>query len=305
MDGEFTDQAGDRKNPQHPLLRRGEQQVPPRPAGGDLLPRASAATPPQSMNSRPARSTMILGSRATAAASAAATSAASARSSSPRNATTTWPSHSRVLKSTLNIGEPPCFSNKAGSRPSGQFTFQYEQYAEHPVVSCPGGREFTAVPLRSAIRPRLPSTTGCGNPPQPGSPGHAHWLPDGMPAPAMTMKPGDLWPPARPARRRPGSASRWPRHPHNRTHSHCPRDDARLPPDRAPGPGNSPPPPADPRRCARRAVPGRGRHDRPVITNTDHKSRAQKITFPASGRIRAEVPVILQDRRDVRGRSLW
>jgi hypothetical protein len=248
---------------------------------------------------------MILGSRATAAASAAATSAASARSSSPRNATTTWPSHSRVLKSTLNIGEPPCFSNKAGSRPSGQFTFQYEQYAEHPVVSCPGGREFTAVPLRSAIRPRLPSTTGCGNPPQPGSPGHAHWLPDGMPAPAMTMKPGDLWPPARPARRRPGSASRWPRHPHNRTHSHCPRDDARLPPDRAPGPGNSPPPPADPRRCARRAVPGRGRHDRPVITNTDHKSRAQKITFPASGRIRAEVPVILQDRRDVRGRSLW
>jgi len=43
--------------------------------------------------------------------------------------------------------------------------------------------EFTAVPLRSAIRPRLPSTTGCGNPPQPGSPGHAHWLPDSMPAP--------------------------------------------------------------------------------------------------------------------------
>ena len=42
--------------------------------------------------------------------------------------------------------------------------------------------EFTAVPLRSAIRPRLPSTAGCGNPPQPRSPGHAHWLPDSMPA---------------------------------------------------------------------------------------------------------------------------
>ena len=75
--------------------------------------------------------------------------------------------------------------------------------------------EFTAVPLRSAIRPRLPSTTGCGNP-RPGSPGHAHWLPDSMPAPAMTVKPSDLCPPARPARRRPGSASRWPRHPPHR-----------------------------------------------------------------------------------------
>ncbi len=183
---------------------------------------------------------MILGSRATAAASEAATSAASTRSSSPRNATTTWPSHSRVLKSTLNIGQPPCFSSKAGSRPSGQFTLQYEQYAEHLAVSCPGGREFAAVPLRSAIRPRLPSTTGCGNPPQPRSPGHAHWLPDSIPAPAMTVKPGNLWPPARPAAGRPGSASRWSRHPPHRTHSHCP------PRRRAPPPGqdaqaNSPP----------------------------------------------------------------
>jgi hypothetical protein len=221
MDGEFTGQAGDRKNPQHPALRRGEQQVPPA-CRACLRPRASAATPLQSMNSRPARSTMTPGSRATAAASAAATSAASARSSSPRNATTTWPPHSRVPKSTLNTGEPSCFSNKAGSRPSGQFTFHDEQYAEHPAVSCPGGRRIYCVPLRTAIRSRLPSTTGCGNPPQPGPPGHAHWLPDSMPAPAMTVKPSDLRPPARPARRRPGSASRWPRHPPHRTHSHCP-----------------------------------------------------------------------------------
>ena len=42
-----------------------------------------------------------------------------------------------------------------------------------------------------------------------------------------------------------------------------------------------------------------------MITNTDHESRAQKSPFPASGRIRDEVPVILQDRRDVRSRSLW
>jgi hypothetical protein len=41
-----------------------------------------------------------------------------------------------------------------------------------------------------------------------------------------------------------------------------------------------------------------------MITNTDHKA-GLKITFPASGRIRDEVPVILQDRRDVRGRNLW
>ena len=34
-----------------------------------------------------------------------------------------------------------------------------------------------------------------------------------------------------------------------------PRDDARLPPDRAPGPGKQPAPPADPRHCARRAGP--------------------------------------------------
>jgi hypothetical protein len=30
------------------------------------------------------------------------------------------------------------------------------------------------------------------------------------------------------------SASRWPRHPPRWTHSHCPRDDPRLPPDRTP-----------------------------------------------------------------------
>jgi len=40
--------------------------------------------------------------------------------------------------------------------------------------------------------------------------------------PAMPVKPSDLRPPARPARRRPGSASRWPRHPPHRTHSHSP-----------------------------------------------------------------------------------
>ena len=54
-----------------------------------------------------------------------------------------------------------------------------------------------------------------------------------------------------------------------------PGHDARLPPDRTPSPGKQPAPPADPRHCARRAGPGRGRHDRPMITNTDHKSRAQ------------------------------
>ena len=256
MDGEFTGQAGDRKNPQHPLLRRGEQQAPP-PCRACLRPRASAATPLQSMNSRPARSTMILGSRATAAASAAATSPASARSSSPHNATTTWPSHSRVLKSTLNIGEPPCFSSKAGSRPSGQFTFQHEQYAEHPAVSCPGGRRIYcgATPLSHPAA--ATQHNRLREPPQPGSPGHAHWLPDSMPAPAMTVKPGDLRPPARPARRRPGSASRRPRHPPHRTHSHCPRDDPRLPPDRTPRPGKQPAPPADPATAHAAAGPDR------------------------------------------------
>ena len=111
--------------------------------------------------------------------------------------------------------------------------------------------EFTAVPLRSAIRPRLPSTTGCGNPPQPRSPGHAHWLPDSMPAPAMTVKPSDLWPPARPARRRPGSASRWSRHPPHRTHSHCP------PRRRAPPPGQDAPAQANSPPRQRDAEPGR------------------------------------------------
>jgi len=39
MDGEFTGQAGDRKNPQHPLRRRGEQQVPPGLPGVPAAPR--------------------------------------------------------------------------------------------------------------------------------------------------------------------------------------------------------------------------------------------------------------------------
>ncbi len=126
-----------------------------------------------------------------------------------------------------------------------------------------------------------PSGRGCpaqpaAGTPRPGSPGHAHWLPDSMPAPAMTVMPGDLRPPARPARRRPGSASRWPRHPPHRTHSHCPPETTRASPRTGrPSPGKQPAPPADPRHCARSAGPGRGRHDRPMITNADHKSRAQ------------------------------
>ena len=143
--------------------------------------------------------------------------------------------------------------------------------------------EFTAVPLRSAIRPRLPSTTGCGNPPQPGSPGHAHWLPDSMPAPAMTVKPGDLWPPAsRPAGgpvHRPAGLDIL----ITGLTAALPRDDPRLPPDRTPQPRQTARPPADPRHCARRAGPRRVRHDRPMITNTDHKSRAQKSPSPPPG----------------------
>ncbi len=150
-------------------------------------------------------------------------------------------------------------------------------------MSCLGGRRIycCATPLSHPATAAQHNRLG---PPQPGSPEHAHWLPDSMPAPAMTVKPSDLWPPARPARRRPGSPSRWPRHPHNRTHSHCPQDDARLPPDRTPQPRQTArPPPAGPRHCACRAGPGRGRHDRPTITNTDHKSRAQKSFLPPPG----------------------
>jgi hypothetical protein len=56
------------------------------------------------------------------------------------------------------------------------------------------------------------------------------------------VKPSDLRPPARPARRRPGSASRWPRHPPHRTHSHCPpRRHAPPPGQDAPAQANSPP----------------------------------------------------------------
>ena len=76
--------------------------------------------------------------------------------------------------------------------------------------------EFAAVPLRSAIRPRLPSTTGCGNPRNPGHRGMRTGCLTACQPPAMTVKPSDLRPPARPARWRPGSASRWPRHPPHR-----------------------------------------------------------------------------------------
>ncbi len=170
------------------------------------------------------------------------------------------------------------------SRPSGQLTLQNEQYAEHPAVSCPGRREFTAVPPRSAIRPRLPSTTGCGNPPPPGSPGHAHGLPDSMPAPPMTVKPGDLRPPARPARRRPGAASRWPRHPPHRTHSHSPpRRRVPAPGQDAPAQANSPP---------RQLTPATARpasmtldRDRPEILQPPEHPQAccaqQTITVPS------------------------
>jgi hypothetical protein len=131
--------------------------------------------------------------------------------------------------------------------------------------------EFTAVPLRSAIRPRLPSTTGCGNP-RPGSPGHAHWLPDSMPAPAMTVMPGDLRPPARPARRRPGSASRWPRHPPHRTHSHSPpRRHAPPPGQDAPAQANSPPRQLTP--ATAHAAPG---PDGTPLQADDHEHGSQK-----------------------------
>jgi len=50
--------------------------------------------------------------------SAAATSAASTRSSSPSNATTTWPSHSRVLSSTLNIECLPASAARRGPGPA-------------------------------------------------------------------------------------------------------------------------------------------------------------------------------------------
>ncbi len=71
--------------------------------------------------------------------SAAATSAASTESSSPPNAMTTRPSQSRVLRSTLNIRTPSCFSSKAGARPGGEFTsFHDELYAYGPPTSYPG-----------------------------------------------------------------------------------------------------------------------------------------------------------------------
>ena len=129
-----------------------------------------------------------------------------------------------------------------------------------------------------------PSGRGCpaqpaAGPLQPGSPGHAHGLPDGMPAPAMTVKPGDLWPPAsRPVQRPAGLDILL-----TGLTATLPRDDARLPPEQD-TPAQATSPPRQPRRhCARRAGPGRGRHDRPMITNTDHKSRAQKSPSPPPG----------------------
>src|SRR3984957_17716750 len=71
-----------------------------------LRPRTSAAMPLESMNSRPARSTMIPGSRTASAPSAAATATASHWSSCPRNVTTVWPSQLRVLSFVLNTGVP-------------------------------------------------------------------------------------------------------------------------------------------------------------------------------------------------------
>jgi hypothetical protein len=73
QDGEClvdVDQAGDGKNQHHFLLRREEHEV----TGGlpgRLRPRASATTPLEPTNSRPARSTMICDSRAATAVSAA------------------------------------------------------------------------------------------------------------------------------------------------------------------------------------------------------------------------------------------
>ena len=62
-----------------------------------------------------------------------------------------------------------------------------------------------------------------------------------------------------------------------------PRDDARLPPTGRPSPGKQLAPPADPPplRTPRRARTGRD--DRPMITNTDHKSRAQNHLPPPPG----------------------
>jgi hypothetical protein len=92
-----------------------------------------------------------------------------------------------------------------------------------------------------------PSGRGCPAQPAAGTPGPGH---RGMRTgcltacqpPAMTVKPSDLRPPARLTRRRPGSASRWPRHPPHRTHSHCPpRRHAPPPGQDAPAQANSPP----------------------------------------------------------------
>jgi hypothetical protein len=107
-------------------------------------------------------------------------------------------------------------------------------------------------------------------PPQPGSPGHAHWLPDSMPAPAMTVKPSDLWPPARPARRRPVQRPAGPGILLTGLTATVPETTRASARTGRPRPGNAPP--ADPRHCARRGGPGRGRRDRPMITNTDHKA---------------------------------
>jgi hypothetical protein len=69
MNGEAISKAGNGENPQYPLPRRGEQQVTPGLPGVLAATRqrchaAGAATPLESMNSSPARSTMIRCSRA-------------------------------------------------------------------------------------------------------------------------------------------------------------------------------------------------------------------------------------------------
>jgi hypothetical protein len=67
-----------------------------------------------------------------------------------------------------------------------------------------------------------------------------------------------------------------------------PRDDARLPGQDAPAQANSPPRQLTPATARAAPGPGRGRHDRPMITNTDHKSRAQKSPFPPPGASRTK-----------------
>ena len=75
----------------------------------------------------------------------AATPAASTRPS--RNSTTTWPSCSRVLRSTLNIGCLPASAARQGPDPAASSPTP-QHYAEHPP--CPIRR----CPANGAARPR-------------------------------------------------------------------------------------------------------------------------------------------------------